>query len=439
MSRDMDRYRIALSGDFRKPDGSFTFPSFDLSPLAQDPRIEIVWVDAVDGVMPAEPLAGCHGLILLVPRFTAASIPPDNSLAFVARFGVGYDSVDVDACTDNAISLVITPDGVRRPVAVSVITFVLALSQKLLIKDRLCREGPSGWARRGEFMGTGLVGKTLGQLGMGNIGAEVFRLAAPFGMHLLAHDPFADEALARELGVELVSAEELFRRSDFLSVSIPLSDDTRHYVNAERLTLMKPTAFVINTARGPVVDQRALHDAIVAGRIAGAGLGHRLISSHPDSYGCEFNESKVVGVMFFIAGCDGSEVFDLVEKAFDQVAQAIEQRAEGGDVDASGHRLDVGPGAALGQRLAQSIAVIGPVRQEDLARSDGGQHVAGTSAVMGLTRRQLEHQRQAIGIDQGMDLGCQPAPRAPHASGVTRVPSGGIGLFETPFLTLAAC
>ena len=156
--------------------------------------------------------------------------------------------------------------------AVSVITFVLALSQKLLIKDRLCRQGPPGWARRGEFMGTGLVGKTLGQLGMGNIGAEVFRLAAPFGLKFLAHDPYVDQGVARDLGVELVSAEELFRRSDFLSVSVPLSDATRHFVNAERLTLMKPTAYLINTARGPIVDQRALHDAIVEGRIAGAGL-----------------------------------------------------------------------------------------------------------------------------------------------------------------------
>jgi phosphoglycerate dehydrogenase-like enzyme len=112
----------------------------------------------------------------------------------------------------------------------------------------------------------------LGQLGMGNIGAEVFRLAAPFGLRLLAHDPYVDESVARELGVELVSAEELFRRADFLSVSVPLSEDTRHFVNAERLALMKPTAYVINTARGPIVDQRALYEAIVEGRIAGAGL-----------------------------------------------------------------------------------------------------------------------------------------------------------------------
>lgn len=268
----MDRFRVALSGDFRRPDGSPTYPSFDLSPLTGDPRIELVWADPVDGAITAASLAGCHALILLMPRFDAASIPADGQLAVVARFGVGYDSVDVAACTDKAVALVITPDGVRRPVAVSILTFVLALSQRLLIKDRLCRQGPEGWARRADHMGEGLVGKCLGQLGLGNIGAEVFRLAAPFGMRFLAHDPYADPALARELGVELVSSDELFRRADFLSVSIPLTAETRHYVNAERLRLMKPTAFLINTSRGPTVDQRALHAALVDGTIAGAGL-----------------------------------------------------------------------------------------------------------------------------------------------------------------------
>jgi phosphoglycerate dehydrogenase-like enzyme len=157
-------------------------------------------------------------------------------------------------------------------VAVSVITYILALSQRLMIKDRICREGPDGWAKRGDHMGEGLVGKTLGQLGLGNIGAEVFRVAAPFGMRFIAHDPYADEVLAKALGVELVSSEELFRRSDFPSVSVPYTDETRHYVNAERLALMKPAAFLINTARGPIVDQKALHQALTAGTIAGAGL-----------------------------------------------------------------------------------------------------------------------------------------------------------------------
>jgi phosphoglycerate dehydrogenase-like enzyme len=268
----VDGFRVALSGDFRNADGSPTFPSFDLTPLTTDPRIEVRWVAAVDNVMPAAGLEGCDALILLAPRMKWESFPADGRLAAVARFGVGYDNVDLAACSDNGVAAIITPDGVRRPVAVSVLTYILALSQKLLLKDRICRQGPAGWAKRAEFMGEGLVGKTLGQLGMGNIGAEVFRLAAPFGMRMIAHDPYVDEGLARQLGVELVSSDELFRQADFLSISLPLSEATRHYVNAERLKLMKPSACLINTARGPVVDQRALHRALVDGTIAAAGL-----------------------------------------------------------------------------------------------------------------------------------------------------------------------
>jgi D-3-phosphoglycerate dehydrogenase len=121
-------------------------------------------------------------------------------------------------------------------------------------------------------MGVGLVGRTLGSLGIGNIGAEVFRMAKPFDMSFIAHDPFADKAVAAELGVELVGLEELFRRSDVLSVSCPLTPETHHIVNAERLALMKPTAYLINTARGPIVDQKALTRVLQEGGIAGAGL-----------------------------------------------------------------------------------------------------------------------------------------------------------------------
>jgi phosphoglycerate dehydrogenase-like enzyme len=121
-------------------------------------------------------------------------------------------------------------------------------------------------------MGTGLVGRTLGQLGIGNIGAEVFRVARPLDMRFIAFDPYADATVAATLGVELVDLETLFKESDFLSISCPLNDETRHIVNAERLALMKPTAYLINTARGPVVDQKALYETLKAGRIAGAGL-----------------------------------------------------------------------------------------------------------------------------------------------------------------------
>ena len=170
------------------------------------------------------------------------------------------------------IALVTTPDGVRRPVAVAILTFMLALAGRLKEKDSLVRRGPEGWDERSRHMGVGLVGKTLGQLGIGNIGAEVFRIARPLDMRFSAFDPSADATVAATLGVELVDLETLFKESDFLSISCPLNDETRAIVNAERLALMKPTAFLINTARGPVVDQKALYETLRAGRIAGAGL-----------------------------------------------------------------------------------------------------------------------------------------------------------------------
>jgi phosphoglycerate dehydrogenase-like enzyme len=264
-------FRVALSGDFKKPDGSPTFPDFDLGPLLSAPGVETLFLAPANPVT-AEQLADVDALILLMPRFAAESVPPNGRLGLVARFGVGYDNVDAEACTKAGIALVITPDGVRRPVAVSIITLMLALTGKLMIKDRLTREGPEGFARRVDHMGVGLVGRTLGSIGIGNIGAELFRLAKPYDMKFIAHDPFADAEVAAELGIELVDLESLFRRSDVLAVNCPLTAETHHLVNEERLGLMKPTAYFINTARGPIVDQKALTKVLQARRIAGAGL-----------------------------------------------------------------------------------------------------------------------------------------------------------------------
>lgn len=267
----MSSFRVALSGDFRKADGSPTFPDFDLAPLMQAKNVEAVFLDNASPLKP-EQLEDFDALILLAHRFDASSVPKSGRLAVIARFGVGYDTVDVPACTANDIALVITPDGVRRPVAVSIITFILALTGKLMVKDRLARSGPPGFEARGEHMGVGLVGKTLGSLGVGNIGAEMFRLARPFDMRFIAHDPFADRKVAAELGIELVPLEDLFKRSDILCVNCPLTPETHHIVNAGRLALMKPTAYFINTARGPIVDQEALTEVLQQRRIAGAGL-----------------------------------------------------------------------------------------------------------------------------------------------------------------------
>ncbi len=268
----MSIFRVALSGDFNKRDGSPAYPMFDLSPLEDASDIQMAYVDPVDGRMTAASLADFDALILLTPVFDADSIPKDGRLAVVARFGVGYDTVDVDACTKAGIGVCISPDGVRRPVAVTIMTFVLALAGRLFDKDRLTREGPTGFAKRSDYMGMGLIGRTLGSIGIGNIGAEVFRMAAPFQMRQIAHDPYCDPATASEVDVELVDFETVFAESDFLCINTPLTETTRHIVNAKSLALMKPTAYLINTSRGPTVDQAALLVALTEGTIAGAGL-----------------------------------------------------------------------------------------------------------------------------------------------------------------------
>lgn len=267
----MAAFRVALSGDFFEPAGAPVFPEFDLAPLQNRNDVEVVILDRGAEVTAAQ-VADIDALILLAPKVSAATLVGSNRLSVVARFGVGYDNVDVQACSDQGVAVVITPDGVRRPVAVSILTLIFALTGKLMIKDRIARRGPAGWAEKTDHNGVGLVGLTLGSIGIGNIGAEMFRLATPLDMAFMAHDPYADKALAAELGIELVDLDSLFSRADVLCVNCPLSPQTHHLVNAERLALMKPSAYLINTARGPIVDQAALTAVLQAGAIAGAGL-----------------------------------------------------------------------------------------------------------------------------------------------------------------------
>jgi phosphoglycerate dehydrogenase-like enzyme len=264
----MSRFRVALSHDVRHKGNAV----FDLSPLTTNPDIEVTFVEPKNGILPSSAVADCDAMILLFPRFARESIPANRRLGLIAKVGVGYDNVDVPACTEAGIALVIAPDGVRRPVGVATITFILALSGRLFMKDKLARLGPKGFGQRLDHNGIGLVGRVLGSVGIGNIGAEVFRLAKPFDMHFIAHDPYANPALAAELGIRLVDLDTVFRKSDFVTLNCPLTKETQHLVDARRLALMKPTAFLINCARGAVVDQQALTRVLQEGRIAGAGL-----------------------------------------------------------------------------------------------------------------------------------------------------------------------
>jgi len=267
----MSPFRVAVSARFRRADGRWNFPYFDLAPLTGNAAFEVVHLGNGPALTASE-LRDFDGLILAGEGLPSEALEGQSRLVVVARFGVGYDQVDVPACTEAGVALTITPDAVRRPVAVAALTLVLALAGKLLIKDRLTRQGTTGFAVRTDHMGVGLEGRTLGSVGLGNIAAEMFRLATPLGMRHVAHDPWIEPDVARRTGVTMTDLDTLFRESDFLCLHCPLTPQTRHLVDAKRLRSMKRTAFLINTARGAVVEQSALEDALAEGLIAGAGL-----------------------------------------------------------------------------------------------------------------------------------------------------------------------
>lgn len=259
-------FRIGLTRDFLTPVGKLAFGDIGLS-LLDAPHVSWQFLDEHAPELRPDQITGYDGLLVLGPKVTANTLKGNSRLAIVARFGVGYDNVDVAACTEAGVALSITPDGVRRPVAVSAMALLLACSHKLLIKDRLTRSGR--WADKLTHMGMGVTGRTLGVVGVGNIGRELFHLAKPFDMRHLGYDPFLTTAPD---GVELVSLDRLLAESDFVVVCCSLSAETHHLLNAERLAKMKPTAYLINIARGPIIDQRALTLALQQQRIAGAGL-----------------------------------------------------------------------------------------------------------------------------------------------------------------------
>jgi D-3-phosphoglycerate dehydrogenase len=192
------------------------------------------------------------------------------SLLAVCSAGAGYDIIDVDACSAAGVIVCNNSGPGREAVAEHALGFMLALAKKIAEADRLIRREVV--EDRAPLRSTELLGKTLGIVGVGQIGARLIELCAPFAMTVLAYDPYlgADETLAR--GAAKVELDELFERSDFVHLTCPLTPETEGLIGREQFARMKPTAFFITTARGPVHDEVALFDALVQGTIAGAGI-----------------------------------------------------------------------------------------------------------------------------------------------------------------------
>jgi D-3-phosphoglycerate dehydrogenase len=192
------------------------------------------------------------------------------NLRVIGRPGIGYDVVDVPAATARGIAVFSAPGFCAREVADHTLMMALALARKAPVLHQAIRRGV--YERGLASPMPAAYEMTLGLIAFGEIGREVALRAKPFGFRLLAHDPFVTPETAATHGVTLVGLDELLAQSDIVSVHAPLNQATRHLLGAREFGLMKPTAYVINTARGPVIDQAALIEALRAGRLAGAGL-----------------------------------------------------------------------------------------------------------------------------------------------------------------------
>ena len=230
-------------------------------------------IDARSGRSVAElkaDIADADGIVVRsATKVTADLIGAAPRLRAIARAGTGVDNVDVAAASARGIVVMNAPGANSISVAELTMALLLALARKIPAADASMKQG--NWDKK-SFLGEEVRGKTLGLAGLGRIGQEVARRARAFEMNVIAHDPFINATIARDLRIELVSLDELCRRSDYLSLHIPSTAETRHVLNAARLASCKKGLRIINTARGDLIDEAALAEAIEAGHIGGAAL-----------------------------------------------------------------------------------------------------------------------------------------------------------------------
>jgi len=267
----LNDFHVALTADFYDPAGEPKFADLGLSVLERISHIKVRPFAEHRPQIAADQLAGTNGVIVLTPAVTRETVAAADDLLAVGRFGVGYDNVDVAACTEADVLLYITAGAVDRSVAEAVVGWMICLTHHVGRKDRMVREGR--WNDRSQFMGCELRDRTLGVVGLGGIARKLLELLAGWGMNPpVAFDPFIDPAVAEKLGVRLVALDELLGTSDFVSIHCPLTPQTRGLIGRRELALMKPAAYLINTARGNIVDEDALYDALKDRRIAGAAI-----------------------------------------------------------------------------------------------------------------------------------------------------------------------
>jgi phosphoglycerate dehydrogenase-like enzyme len=281
----MPIFRIALTGDFLDESGNPAYGDLGLGELSSQPHVRYrfltdlapraedssYWSRLYSLEITPEHIGNIDGLIVLRPWVTRATFGAGaGDLIVIGRSGAGYDKIDLAACTEHGVAVFNAPLALNHSTASAALLFMLALAKRLPDQDRIVRHGH--WDQQAVVVGSEIQGRTLGIVGLGHSGRELARLVAPFAMRILVHSPHAEPAEAQALGAQLTSLDEVLRESDFVSLHCRLDPSRRRMIGPDQLAMMKSTAFLINVARGELIDQAALVTALRDGQLAGAGL-----------------------------------------------------------------------------------------------------------------------------------------------------------------------
>jgi D-3-phosphoglycerate dehydrogenase len=330
----------------------------ELSPATVDalgPDFDVRNVDGTDRPALLAALADAHAvLVRSATKVDGEAIAAAPNLKVIARAGVGLDNVDIKAATTAGVMVVNAPTSNIISAAELTVGHILSLARHIPQAHNAL--AGSQW-KRSKYTGTELYEKTIGIIGLGRIGALITARMQAFGTNVIAYDPYVTSARAQQLGVQLVTLDELLAQSDFITIHMPKTPETTGMISAEQFALMKPTAYIVNVARGGLIDEDALYDALNDGTIAGAGLD--VFVSEPPT------DEKLLSLPNIIVTPHlGASTGEAQEKAGVSVAKSV-RLALGGElvpdaVNVAGGVIDpyVRPGIPLVEKLGQIFAAL---------------------------------------------------------------------------------
>ena len=255
---------------------------------------EVVYLPQLPGRTLSDEIKEAHGIAVRVTKIDADLLEQANNLLVIAKHGVGYDNIDVETATQKRIVVVNTPEANAESVAEHNLGLMLSLAKKICTSDRVLRQNRLG--KREDYIGVELKDKKLGVIGLGKIGSELaHKCKIAFNMDIIAYDPYVPKEKADQLGYTKVEKlDDVLRESDYMVICVPLTKETANLIGAKELALMKASAFLVNSSRGGIVDEAALYDHLVKGKIAGAALD--VFAQEPPS-----SDHPLLGLDNFIA------------------------------------------------------------------------------------------------------------------------------------------